>query len=37
MILAAQFAQQRIQNLFKQESSQVQDHLISLGISLPGN
>ena len=37
MILAAQFAQQRIQNLFKQESSQVQDHLINLGISLPGN
>jgi phosphoenolpyruvate synthase/pyruvate phosphate dikinase len=37
MILAAQFAQQRIQNLFKQETSQVQDHLINLGISLPGN
>jgi pyruvate,water dikinase len=37
MILAAQFAQHRIQNLFKQESSQVQDHLINLGISLPGN
>jgi len=37
MILAAQFAQKRIQNLFKQESSQVQDHLINLGISLPGN
>ena len=26
MILAAQLAQQRIQNLFKQEASQVQDH-----------
>ena len=37
MILAAQFAQQRIQNLFKHETSQVQDHLINLGISLPGN
>ena len=37
MILAAQFAQQRIKNLFKQETSQVQDHLINLGISLPGN
>jgi phosphoenolpyruvate synthase/pyruvate phosphate dikinase len=37
MILAAQFAQQRIQNLFKQETSQAQDHLINLGISLPGN
>ncbi len=37
MILAAQLAQQRIQNLFKQEASQVQDHLINLGISLPGN
>ena len=37
MILAAQFAQQRIKNLFKQEAGQVQDHLINLGISLPGN
>jgi rifampicin phosphotransferase len=37
MILAAQFAQRCIQNLFKQETSQVQDHLINLGISLPGN
>jgi phosphoenolpyruvate synthase/pyruvate phosphate dikinase len=37
MILAAQFAQQRIQNLFKQETGQLQDHLINLGISLPGN
>jgi phosphoenolpyruvate synthase/pyruvate phosphate dikinase len=37
MILAAQLAQQRIQSLFKQEVSQVQDHLINLGISLPGN
>ena len=37
MILAAQFAQGRIKNLFKQEAAQVQDHLINLGISLPGN
>ncbi|MCX6053329.1 MAG: PEP-utilizing enzyme [Chloroflexi bacterium] len=37
MILAAQFAQQSIQNLFKQETSQVQDQLVNLGISLPGN
>jgi phosphohistidine swiveling domain-containing protein len=37
MILAAQIAQQRIQGLFKQEAAQVQDHLINLGISLPGN
>jgi phosphohistidine swiveling domain-containing protein len=37
MILAAQFAQQRIKALFKQEAVQVQDHLINLGIALPGN
>ena len=37
MILAAQIAQQRIQGLFKQEAALVQDHLINLGISLPGN
>lgn len=37
MILSAQLAQQRIQGLFKQESAQVQDHLINLGIALPGN
>lgn len=37
MILAAQVAQRRIKNLFKQESDQVQDHLIDLGIALPGN
>jgi len=37
MILAAQLAQQRLQGLFKQETAQVQDHLINLGISLPGN
>lgn len=37
MILAAQIAQQRIKNLFKQEAGQVQDHLINLGIALPGN
>jgi rifampicin phosphotransferase len=37
MILAAQITQQRIKNLFKQEADQVQDHLINLGVSLPGN
>lgn len=37
MILAGQIAQKRIQDLFKQDASQVQDHLINLGISLPGN
>lgn len=37
MILAAQLAQQRLQGLFRQEAAQVQDHLINLGISLPGN
>ena len=37
MILSAQLAQQRIQGLFKQEAAQVQDHLINLGVSLPGN
>jgi phosphoenolpyruvate synthase/pyruvate phosphate dikinase len=37
MILAAQLAQQRLQGLFKREAAQVQDHLINLGISLPGN
>jgi rifampicin phosphotransferase len=37
MILASQIAQQRIKGLFKQEASQVQDHLINLGIALPGN
>jgi phosphoenolpyruvate synthase/pyruvate phosphate dikinase len=37
MILSAQLAQQRLQNLFKQEAAQVQDHLINLGIALPGN
>lgn len=37
MILAAQIAQRRIQNLFKREADSVQDHLINLGISLPGN
>ncbi len=37
MILAAQIAQQRIRSLFKQESAQVQDHLVNLGIALPGN
>jgi phosphoenolpyruvate synthase/pyruvate phosphate dikinase len=37
MILAGQIAQQRIKNLFKREAAEVQDHLINLGISLPGN
>jgi phosphoenolpyruvate synthase/pyruvate phosphate dikinase len=37
MILAGQMAQRRIKSLVKQEASQVQDHLINLGISLPGN
>jgi phosphohistidine swiveling domain-containing protein len=37
MILAAQISQQRIKRLFKQETSQVQDHLINLGVALPGN
>jgi pyruvate,water dikinase len=35
MILAGQIAQRRIQSLFKTDN--VQDHLINLGISLPGN
>jgi rifampicin phosphotransferase len=37
MILAGQIAQQRIKGLFKKEKTQVQDHLINLGIALPGN
>ncbi len=37
MILGAQIAQQRIKNLFKQEASLVQDHLVNLGVALPGN
>jgi pyruvate,water dikinase len=37
MVLAGQFAQQRINNLFKNEASQAQDQLVNLGISLPGN
>jgi hypothetical protein len=36
MILASQIAQQRIKSLFKQEASQVQDHLINLGIGIAG-
>lgn len=36
MILAGQIAQRRIQALFKDEAD-VQDHLVNLGISLPGN
>jgi phosphohistidine swiveling domain-containing protein len=37
MILAAQFAQRRIKALFKREADQVRDHLVNLGIALPGN
>jgi len=37
MILAGQLAQQRIKGLFKAEAVQVQDHLVNLGIALPGN
>ncbi len=37
MILAGQMAQQRIKGMFKVEKAQVQDHLINLGIALPGN
>lgn len=37
MILAGQMAQQRIKNLFKQQAAEVQDHLINLGVALPGN
>lgn len=37
MILAGQMAYQRIKGLFKPETAQVQEHLINLGIALPGN
>ncbi len=37
MILAGQIAQQRIRRLFKSEEEQVKDHLINLGVALPGN
>lgn len=37
MILVAQLAQQRIKGLFKAEAAGVQDHLINLGVALPGN
>jgi len=37
MILAGQIAQQRIKSLFLQEASEAQDHLINLGVALPGN
>lgn len=36
MILAGQFAQQRIRKLFKNDAN-TQDHLTNLGVSLPGN
>jgi phosphohistidine swiveling domain-containing protein len=37
MILAAQFAERRIKALFKREVDRVRDHLVNLGIALPGN
>ncbi len=37
MILAGQIAMQRIKSLFKQDAALVQDHLINLGVALPGN
>jgi len=37
MILAGQIAQQRIRKMFMAEEDQVRDHLINLGIALPGN
>jgi pyruvate,water dikinase len=37
MILAGQFAERRIRGLFKQDAAQAADHLINLGIALPGN
>ena len=37
MILAGQFAERRIRRLFKDEAAQAADHLINLGIALPGN
>jgi phosphoenolpyruvate synthase/pyruvate phosphate dikinase len=37
MILAAQIAQNRIKHLFKQDASQVQDHLVNLGVALLSN
>jgi phosphohistidine swiveling domain-containing protein len=37
MILAAQIAYRRIKGLFKHEAARVRDHLINLGIALPGN
>ncbi len=37
MILAGQIAQQRIRRLFRYEAGHVQDHLVNVGIALPGN
>lgn len=37
MILAAQIAQRRIKALFRREADEVRDHLVNLGIALPGN
>jgi pyruvate,water dikinase len=36
MILAGQIAQRRIQNLFKDDAD-ARDHLVNLGVALPGN
>ncbi len=36
IILAGQIAQRRIQNLFKDEAN-ARDHLVNLGVALPGN
>jgi pyruvate,water dikinase len=37
MILAAQLAQRRIQQLFQEDGAAVKDHLANLGVALPGN
>ena len=37
MLFAARIAEMRIRGIFKKETGQVQDHLINLGVSLPGN
>ena len=37
MILAAQAAQERMRRLFRQQAAAAQDHLVNLGVALPGN
>jgi pyruvate,water dikinase len=37
MVLAGQIAQRRIKQLFNEHKSEAQDHLVNLGVSLPGN